>query len=224
MFLSKITLVPTSQSAVELAILAKNGVYASHQLLWKLFPNDSERNFIYREEQGSNGRPFFFVLSKNKPHLIDSIFEVHTKRFTPVMNKGDRLAFKLRMNPTICVSDSEGKSRRHDVMMHAKKKAQSEGIRDSQDIKILMKQAAIAWFAEQDRLTQWGISLDCLPDIESYMQHASQKKRAHSIKFSSVNYQGILTLVDPEVFRQKYAEGFGRSKAMGCGLMLIRPV
>jgi len=140
------------------------------------------------------------------------------------MNEGDRLAFKLRMNPTICVSDSKGKSRRHDVMMHAKKKAQSEGIRDSQDIKILMKQAAIAWFAEQDRLTQWGISLDCLPDIESYMQHASQKKRAHSIQFSSVNYQGILTLVDPEVFRQKYAKGFGRSKAMGCGLMLIRPV
>ena len=65
MFLSKVTLVSSTQSAIELTRLAENGVYASHQLLWRLFPDEDKRNFLYREEQGDNGRPIFFVLSAN---------------------------------------------------------------------------------------------------------------------------------------------------------------
>lgn len=224
MFLSKVTLASSAQSAIELAKLSKNGVYASHQLLWRLFPYEEQRNFVYREEQGVNGRPHYFVLSKNKPEPSDTLFEVISKPFSPQLSVGTRLAFKLRVNPTICMTDDEGKSRRHDVMMHAKKKAKISGIDSGTDINTLMEQAAHDWISDSKRLDQWGVTLDCIPDIESYDQHSSEKKRAQKIRFSSVNFQGLLTITDPKRFMSQYGKGFGRAKAMGCGLMLIRLV
>lgn len=224
MFLSKVILATSTQSAIELAKLAQNGVYASHQLLWRLFPDEDQRNFLYREEQGVNGRPVFFVLSNKQPELIDTLFEINSKPFHPQLNVGTRLAFKLRVNPTICITNQEGKSRRHDVMMHAKKKAKDTNINNPDELKVLMQQAALNWINDETRLEQWGVSLDCSPDIESYEQHSSQKRNAQPIKFSSANFQGLLTLTDPDLFMKKYKEGFGRAKSFGCGLMLIRKV
>ena len=103
MFLSKVTLASSAQSAIELAKLSKNGVYASHQLLWRLFPNEEQRNFMYREEQGSDGRPKYFVLSNKPPEQSDTLFEINSKQFNPQLGVGTRLAFKLRVNPTICL-------------------------------------------------------------------------------------------------------------------------
>jgi CRISPR system Cascade subunit CasE len=128
------------------------------------------------------------------------------------------------VNPTICITDREGKSRRHDVMMHAKKKAKAVNINHADELKILMEQAALNWIHDEKRLSQWGVTLDCVPDIESYQQHASQKRNAQAIKFSSVNFQGLLTLTNPVLFLKKYKEGFGRAKSLGCGLMMIRKV
>jgi hypothetical protein len=34
----------------------------------------------------------------------------------------------------------------------------------------------------------------------------------------------VLTVVDADLFKVKLLRGFGRSKAFGCGLMLVRPV
>jgi len=41
---------------------------------------------------------------------------------------------------------------------------------------------------------------------------------------STVDFQGILTVTDPELFRKALYEGLGKSKAFGCGLMLVRRV
>lgn len=224
MFLSRVTLLNTIQSAAQLTKLASNGVYASHQLLWQLFPDDNKRSFIYREEQGSNGRPEFFVLSQNKPTALDTLFSVQSKTFTPKLNTGDRLAFKLRVNPTVCISDELGKNRRHDVLMHVKKHANKDLKSDSVALNMAMEQAALQWLSDSKRLAQWGISFDALPNIESYTQHDSKKRTGHNIRFSSVDFQGILTISDPTVFLNQYESGFGRAKSMGCGLMMIRKV
>ena len=49
MYLSKITLQPSAQTAVELAKLNSNGAYASHQLLWRLFTEEQKGNVIVRQ-------------------------------------------------------------------------------------------------------------------------------------------------------------------------------
>tara|TARA_B100000902_G_scaffold194725_1_gene186031 strand:- start:83 stop:751 length:669 start_codon:yes stop_codon:yes gene_type:complete len=220
MYLSKVTMISSPQTAHELAKLQRNGVYASHQLIWQLFSSDTKRSFLYREEMGATGMPEFYVLSKTEPQVISPIFSCVTKVFEPKLDKGQQLSFKLRVNPTVCVKGEDGKQRRHDVMMQAKYNVKDE-LSDAQSLKMHMEQAAISWLNNEKRLDEWGITLDFQPAIDGYTQHKVQKKR-HQIQFSSVDYQGMLTVQYPQKFINQYAKGFGRAKGMGCGLMMIK--
>ncbi len=224
MYLSKIRMRHSSQSVNELVRLGSNGSYASHQLLWKLFTSDKERSFLFREEVGQYGLPQFLVLSENLPLENEPLFEVQTKAFKPVLKKGDRLAFRLRVNPTVSIKNSAGKSKKHDVLMHAKRQARQNGVQASEQISRAMDDAANAWVSDEKRLNRWGVSLDSVPEIERYTQHVSSKGKASDIRFSSVDFQGLLTVVEPEVFLGQLIKGFGRAKALGCGLMLIRRI
>lgn len=222
MFLSKISMIPSAHSAQALLELAKNGAYASHQLLWKLFTDQQSRNFLYREDISSNGLPSYLILSQTLPDNDNSLFSIQTKVFAPCLSKGSRLGFNLRVNPTISVKDEQGKSKRHDVMMHAKYLAAKDGASDSKYIRKCMDEAALNWISDAARLERWGFKLDFLPDIASYSQHKTNGKQR--IQFSTVDYQGILSINDPDQFLEQYAKGYGKAKSMGCGLMLIRPI
>ncbi|OEY65566.1 type I-E CRISPR-associated protein Cas6/Cse3/CasE [Marinobacter sp. X15-166B] len=223
MFLSKVTLSPSRRMAEILLKLNQNGAYSSHQLLWQLFSSEKKRQFIYRQELSPNGLPVFFVLSQEQPDPQDDVFKVQVKTFEPKLSAGQRLVFKLRANPTICVTDEQGRRKRHDVLMHAKKQQGRKGWAED-EVKRHMDLAAHEWIANEQRLESWGISLESLPDIGAYTQHRSQKKKGQQIQFSSVDYQGVVTVANPSVFLSQYARGFGRAKALGCGLMLIRPL
>lgn len=224
MYLSKVTLQRTTQTAKLLLELGTKGSYASHQLLWQLFLGETERGFLFREEITSQGLPEFYVLSLNPPQGELALFNIQTKAFNPQLYDGQRLSFKLRVNPTVCVTDSEGRSRRHDVIMHAKHKSKQAGEHDQVKLKVIMDNAAHQWISNEKRLAEWGVSLDFLPEIERYTQQQCVKKAVNKISFSSVDFQGILTVQNPEVFVSRLRQGFGRSKALGCGLMLIRPI
>lgn len=223
MYLSKMTLQRTTQTAKLFLELGERGAYASHQLLWQLFPSEAKRGFLFREEIGSHGIPEFYVLSLNPPRDDRALFSIQTKAFNPRIHDGQRLSFKLRVNPTVCITDNEGRSKRHDVIMHAKRKSRQVGEHDQTALKILMDNAAHQWIANEKRLAEWGVSLDFLPEIERYTQHQGVKKD-NKISFSSVDFQGVITVNNAEVFVERLKSGFGRSKALGCGLMLIKPI
>lgn len=229
MYLSKIAFRPTLASQQALLNLGRNGAYASHQLLWKLFTEDNERKFLFREEQeplGSSlkGAPVFFVLSEQQPIMESELFTIQAKSFAPKLSIGDRLAFKLRANPTISVRvEGEKRSKRHDVLMHAKYLAKTQGVTDQTLINHKMEQAAKIWLADPQRLERMGMSLDVVPDVESYQQQKWTKNRdKNEISYSSVDYQGVLTVQSPERFLKTLLSGIGKSKAFGCGLMLVR--
>lgn len=223
MYLSKIVLQPSAQTAIELAKLNKNGAYSAHQLLWRFFTEEDKREFLFRQEIGANGMPSFYVLSTQPPSNNDALFQVQTKAFQPSFMAGKRLAFKLRANPTVCISDKSGKSKRHDVLMHAKHQIKDKTL-THEEVNLVMEQAAQEWLTNEQRQSQWGISLDVVPEIQAYTQHRNKKANGQNIQFSSVDFEGLLTINDPERFLSQYLQGFGRSKALGCGLMLIRPV
>ncbi|WP_434527061.1 type I-E CRISPR-associated protein Cas6/Cse3/CasE [Photorhabdus asymbiotica] len=224
MYLSKIMLRQSSETANILAKLGGNGVYTSHQLLWKLFSEDEKRQFLFREEIGIIGLPVFYVLSKTSPQVESPLFDVQTKAFYPLLKEGQRLAFKLRVNPTICTFEPSGKRRRHDVLMHAKFQARQRGETEQKKIKDMMEDAARNWLLNHRRMQKWGVQFDDLLDVEGYTQHRSVKKKGQKIQFSSVDFQGLLTVTNSDLYLAQYAKGFGRAKAMGCGLMLIRTV
>lgn len=230
MYLSKVSLQSSQQVHQLLLGFGDKGVYSDHQILWQLFADQcqegEERPFLFREEQAANGKSNFYVLSTIAPKIDSSVFNAQSKAFTPQLHQGQRLSFKLKANPTVCVTDKTGKSKRCDVMMHAKYTAKEQGIKDKGVIQDLMKQAAQEWLANPKRLSDWGFTLDFLPEVQAYHQHTTHKGKKQSkkekIRFSSVDYQGVLTVQEPDKFVAQLAKGFGRSKALGCGLMLIR--
>jgi len=223
MYLSKVRINANHATARYLIELGANNVYPAHQAIWQLFPNQDTRTFLFREELTSSGFSEFYVLSKAGPIEHDA-FTVQTKDFNPELKVQQRLSFRLRVNPTICITNSAGLSRRHDVLMHAKKSHLGRTSASPEELEMSMHAAAHQWVSNEKRLQQWGVSLDVLPEIERYTQHRSIKKSGTRVQFSSVDFQGILTVNDPVAFMAQYERGFGRAKAMGCGLMLIRKI
>ena len=60
---------------------------------------------------------------------------------------------------------------------------------------------------------------------DSYRQHRVFKRgRNYPIRFSTLEYTGLLTVEDPDCFRQTLFHGIGKSRALGCGLLLVKPV
>lgn len=222
MYLSKITLEPSSQAAREILRLSPKGSYGSHQLLWTLFSDQDNRNFLFREELGVAGLPLFYTLSQTLPQTDSPVFAVQTKQFAPSLKAGDRLAYRLRANPTVAKKNDSGKSARHDVLMNAKRAAKTGKEKTADQISQLMYEAAKGWLADEHRQRSWGLTLDFLPDASNYRQHISLKPNGREIKYSSIDYEGVLTVTDAAKFLQRYAQGFGRAKAFGCGLMMLR--
>lgn len=126
MFFSRVRIRPDVR---DLHLLVSGNGYGSHQLLWKLFPGEEKRSFLFREEiareqipfhKGVKGESVFYLVSASQPISDHSLFAVDSKPYSPKLANGERLAFRLRANPTIA-RKQEGKknSPRHDVVMDA---------------------------------------------------------------------------------------------------------
>lgn len=233
MYLSRVRFLPGNAAHNALLAVQRKGSYASHQLLWQLFTEQQQRNFLFREEQanglsGQQGMPEYLVLSQTAPILNSELFRVETKLFAPKLSAGDKLAFRLRANPTVSSKTAESvdkRGQRHDVMMHAKKCAQAEGIKDPLIIQQHMEQAALNWLLKDERAARLGIRFDTQPTVTTYSQHKTSKKAQQPvISYSTVDYDGVFTVIEPELLLSQIAQGIGRAKAFGCGLMLLRRV
>jgi len=127
MYFSRIRIRPGVR---DLHLLISGNGYGAHQLLWKLFPSAGEgRSFLFREEvareqvpfhKGVRGEPVFYTISGTKPQADHPFFAVESKPYAPLLRAGDRLAFRLRANPTVARKrDGRKNSIRHDVVMDA---------------------------------------------------------------------------------------------------------
>jgi CRISPR system Cascade subunit CasE len=210
----------------------QGNAYGNHQLLWQLFPGQSERTFLFRQEleresrteRHPRGMPLFYVLSTVEPQSVPGLLECESKPFQPRLHTGQHLAFKLRANPVVARrQEGQQRSRRHDVLMDAKKAGRAEGLEDATAIQERMDAAARDWLGDKDRAEQHGYRLLSEPQVSGYRQHAYRRKGGE-IRFSSVDFEGSLEVSDPERFQRTLAEGIGRSKAFGCGLWLVRRI
>lgn len=212
MYLSKITLHTQALDPEQLLQLVDRGEYVMHQWLWHLFPGVQQRSFLYRRET-LQGAFRFFVLSAQAPASSD-IFTVESRLFDPAFSPGLRLRFTLRANPTICKA-----GKRHDLLMEAKLRVKNQV--EQADIWPHQQQAAVEWLQRQGE--QSGFSL-LTTDVDAYrQQHIVRPKSRQIIQFSSVDYSGVIEIRDPACFQQRLAQGYGKSRAFGCGLMLIKP-
>ena len=88
-------------------------------------------------------------------------------------------------------------------------------------------EAAINWLIKQSETRGFSLSttdgqqLDCT--VINYTQEQFIKKsNLKPITYSSVDYQGVLTVTDVDLFLNTIYQGVGKSKGFGCGLFLVK--
>ncbi|MDP0562633.1 MAG: type I-E CRISPR-associated protein Cas6/Cse3/CasE [Candidatus Endonucleobacter sp. (ex Gigantidas childressi)] len=196
--------------------------------------------------------PVYYVLSTDAPDQESPLFDVATKPFQPVLKAGEQLCFKLRANPTIA-RRQEGKkhSSKHDVLMDAQihwmtnacierqltlagsKKALRQNLlchkdfstrEGHHDLKRQLDRAidegATQWLVKRGEAN--GFTIDSL-QTTGYQWRALPEK-GRSAGFSSLDYEGVLTVSDPQLLCDMLKKGIGPSKAFGCGLMMVKRV
>jgi CRISPR system Cascade subunit CasE len=207
----------------------------AHRLLWTLFADDPDRrrDFLWREERpgrGSSGRGGFLVLSEREPVDGHGLFDMDPpKASSPVLAEGDLLAFSLRANPVVTRKDGGGRSKRHDVVMdrlRAIPKDQRAELRDA-----AMRETGRAWLERQASEHGFAVLVEedeqteekrPLLRIDGYEQLRIARPGEKPARLSVLEFDGVLEVREPDRFVAGVRRGFGKAKAWGCGLMLIR--
>lgn len=213
---------------------------------------DRKRDFLYRFENMSR-LPTYYTVSEREPVDSKGMWEISTKPYAPIIKQSDRLAFKLRVNPVKSAKqerssadlDAWKKSRddrglkpnksiergwtqkviRHDVVMEAKTRIGYKNLPPEKrpHVATLIHDAGIEWLEAKSKDSGFTIARSCTR-ADGYLQHRFFKKRGGKpITFSTLEFDGFLTVDDPEIFVEKCLfNGIGPAKGFGCGLMLVR--
>lgn len=206
------------------------GPYAEHQWLWRFLsaPAGSPRKFLFRRHE-ADGMPRWYVVSDGEPRAPSAHWVVQSKPYEPQLDAGNTLHFDLRANPVLTTRGADGKARRHDLVMHEKKRLlQQHGLQRWADwagperpaLPDLVRSACAAWL--QARAQRLGVEIDGESlRAEGYEQH---RGKGDALRYSSVDLSGHLRVADPNALRTALFEGVGHAKAFGCGLLLVRRI
>lgn len=194
--------------------------YGMHQWLWKFFDTDPDaaRDFIFRRHDVDH-LPRVYVVSSRPPLTSSQDWEVRTRPYDPQLRSGQRLSFVLCANPVVSKKGMDGKSRRHDVVMQAKRD-RTDPI--TMSTAALVEEACLLWLSA--RAPKAGFELVGATVGAYRQQEASKRGSGNAIRFSSVEFAGELVVRDPAAFQRTLREGLGHAKAFGCGLMLVKAV
>jgi CRISPR system Cascade subunit CasE len=207
----------------------------AHRLLWTLFADDPDRrrDFLWREERtgrGTSGRGGFLVLSEREPVDAHGLFDMDPpKAWAPVLAEGDRLAFSLRANPVVTRKNDEGRPKRHDVVMDRLREVAKGEHAEMRDAAV--REAGRTWLDRQAGEHGFAVLVEAdgkteekrqLLRIDGYEQLRIARRGAKPARLSVLEFNGVLAVEDPDRFVARLHCGFGKAKAWGCGLMLIR--
>jgi len=201
-----------------------------HKLVWTLFGDarDRTRDFLWREAEPG----LFYTLSHRPPEDRHGMFELaEPKPFAPRLSPGDRLTFALRANATTA-KKMTGKDRGQpcDVVMNAlfelpreQRAAARPSIAECTGTEWLVRQGERHGF----RLVGEALANDKVPGgapsvVTGYRTLRLDRGRGAEARIGVIDFAGTLEVTDPTLFVEGIGHGLGRSKAFGCGLMLIR--
>lgn len=228
MYLSRLTLSqdPSVEALKRLIDPQEHGLAkdAHHRLLWSAFAGDPDasRDFLWRAE----GKGRFFVLSPRPPAPSPFFQPAEVKEFAPDLAPGDRLDFVLRANATRTRKTGQmtetGKERRKhdDVVMHAlrdiPKGDRAEARMDA------AARAARDWLDGQGARGGFQVERAEVADYSVVALPDHRGPRRGQPQFGVLDLSGTILMQDPAQFLTRIAQGFGRAKSFGHGLMMIR--
>jgi len=198
--------------------------YLMHQAVADLFGQQERREHLYRVVREWPGGRDLVVLSTTQPSSVEALPSpahrratmVESRSYDPAFSSDQLLDFELRINATAVVTtgDPSGigtrRKQRVDVWEsvwgHNKKTEESPGSIYGQYLR--RKLMPVAEVLEVS-VTERG-------EVQ-----ARRGDSAAPIRFVATNLIGTLRVVDPDGFLGVMATGIGRSKAFGCGLLLV---
>jgi CRISPR system Cascade subunit CasE len=187
---------------------------AHHKLLWSVFTDGPERarDFLWRDE--GKGR---FVTLSARPPVASELFDApEVKEFAPVLSPGDRLAFALRANAT----RTRKTAGRVDVVMDALHGLPSGSRADER--MAVAQTAGTDWLAGRGARAGFQLIRCEVGDYSTVTLPGFHGPRKGQPQFGILDMSGVVEVTDPAAFLPQLVQGFGRAKAFGCGLMLIR--
>ncbi|HXF55400.1 MAG TPA: type I-E CRISPR-associated protein Cas6/Cse3/CasE [Hyphomicrobiaceae bacterium] len=227
MYISRLSLRHDPGAAGSLAALlaeriAAGTAYDAHRLVWSLFgcTGDQERDFLFRQTSGPGE---FIAVSARAPTDRHDLWRIETKPYDPQVRSGERLAFSLRANPVVKRIHESGKPQRADVVMDLKWRLKRAGA-EVPSQPALVEQAGLDWLT--GRSARHGFAIEpAAVRVDGYIQHRFETgSGGQPIRLSSLDFDGVLTVIDPGRFRAALFSGIGPAKAFGFGLLLIRRV
>ena len=201
--------------------------YGQHQALWRLFsvPSATQRahaEFLFRADQGDDGLPIFYVLSRNELHDAGGLWSSAMKLYAPDIAAGDRFAFKLRANPTVARKlGVDGRGQRHDVVMDMKRRLGWQVLPEAErpSLASIAQEAGVAWLC--GRSQRLGCEFE-QASLRADGYRTWRQRRGKGVSFSFLDFEGSLSVTDPSLFCEALYRGVGPAKAFGCGLLMIR--
>ena len=222
LYFSRLTLnpAPSNRALIQLINPEETGAAADahHRLIWSLFSDAPERrrDFLWRYD----GHNRFYTLSARPPRSSDLFCEPAIKTFEPRLVSGDRLEFVLRANATKVSKQAGGK--RVDVVMDL---LYNEPRQKRAEMRMkLAQKAGEVWLARQGEAKGFEPAQTMVENYTALELGTGTTRRANRPRLGVLDFSGMLTVRDPDLFLSALAQGFGRAKAWGCGLMMIRRV
>lgn len=230
MFFSLIA--PTPGNERDAAHTLLGGPYEEHRWLWRFFPGnaDAKRDFLFRRSE-RDGMVRYHMVSARPPVSPDSAWTVQSREYAPRIAPGTRLQFELRANPVVRTR-RDGKACRDDVVMAEKKRLlHARGLdrwadwvgEDRPALYDLVAQTCSSWLCRCGERDGFVLDQEALR-VDAYQNHTEKRQlpRERRLRFSSVDFAGVLTVTDTDRLHEALVHGIGPAKAFGCGLLLVR--
>ena len=227
------------------------GTYQIHKMVWSLYSdpysNDQKRDFLYRADLNS-GRPVIYTVSEREPLDQYNLLNIETKPYNPMISDGMTFGFTLRANPIVkktapIKNGVKLKQSRHDVVMDAKRRIREESGKDIGAISMneLVQNEGFGWLNTRSErcgfsIREGDVRVDTYTQVsfkhgnksgnnnEVKNDKASKNDKCKYISYSTLDYNGVLTVTDKDKFEEALYHGIGPAKGFGCGLMMIRHI
>jgi CRISPR system Cascade subunit CasE len=228
MYLSQLTLNPRSRQILS----ERNDPYQMHRTLCRAWTNRStpdtgkevlrEARPLYRLDETPAGDLFLLVQSQLEPDwsFLDGggylMKAPQTKPFSPQLQAGQVLSFRLRANPTKCAvapGQKTGRGKRTGIFKEAER-------RDW-----LLRQAARCGFSIpivgelEDGTPVYDLRITDEKAIRASPEGPGKSTQA---VLSSALFEGRLVVGDADAFAHALQNGIGAGKAFGFGLLSLR--
>lgn len=210
MYLSRLKLNQARRSARELLL----NPYLLHQAVYRAFPDKEDGGpgrVLYRVDESKRSNSFYLLVQSDKEpnwqkadFLTDCLAEPPKQKIlAPSFNVGQTLYFRLRANPSV--------------------KKQEEGKKNGRRLGLLQEEDQLRWLKQKGESGGFALS-SCDTVTEGVIQSEQGNPDKKQLRHFAVRFDGILRVMDAELFRKSVEEGIGPAKGFGFGLLSVASV